>query len=310
LTLDEGPRGGSDKIAIKARYDTLVLDRMLGSEKDKDGKSGDWKSIALQLPDRASPEIKTDLAAGRLQYGGIALSDVALKGTVGPGALDLGSVRFAMAGATFEANGTAKADGKATHLHVDAGLPGARIGGFLKLLGLATDQIAGQISARATLDATGSRLGEALARADGAAVFAMIDGKVARDVLEKASTDLRTLFRKGKGMSTVKCLLGVAAVKAGVARVSPLVLRTSEATLTGGGSVDLLKQRIDLTIRSDPKSTGFFALDLPIRISGPLDAPQAAPDSKSKFKPNLALPDLPKPIRQVAEHSGCLEDDG
>src|SRR5581483_1360023 len=100
----------------------------------------------------------------------------------------------------------------------------------------------------------GSKLGEALAHSSGAAVFAMIDGKVSRDVLEKASTDLRTLFRKGKGMSSVKCLLGIATIKDGIAQVSPLILRTPEATLTGGGTIDLRQNTLDLTIRSDPKS--------------------------------------------------------
>ena len=135
----------------------------------------------------------------------------------------------------------------------------------------------------------------------------MIDGQVSRDVVEKASADLRTLFRKGKGMSQVRCLLGIAKVENGVAQVSPLILRTPEATLTGGGTIDLAQRRLDLTIRSDPKSTGFFALDLPIRISGALDAPKAAADSKSKLKPNLALPEVAKPIRKVAEESRCLE---
>jgi uncharacterized protein involved in outer membrane biogenesis len=303
--LDEGPRGGTDKMAIKTRFDTLVLDSMLG--KRKESKAIDWKSIALQLPDKTAPEIKADLAAKRLKYGKTTLSGFALAGTVGPGVVDLDSVQLAMAGATLEANATANRDGAATRLHVDAGLPGADLNGLLSTLGTATDQIAGKISARITLDATGSKLGEALAHADGSAVFAMIDGKVSRDVLEKASADLRTLFRKGEGMSKVKCLLGVAQVKAGVAQVSPLILRTPEATLTGGGAIDLAKNTVDLTIRSDPKSTGFFALDIPIRISGALDAPKAGPDSKSKLKPNLALPDLPKSIRQVAQNSGCLE---
>jgi uncharacterized protein involved in outer membrane biogenesis len=290
---------------IKARYDTLVLDSLLG--KRKESKANDWKSIALQLPDKTAPEIKADLAAKRLKYGKTTLSGFALAGTVGPGVVDLDSVQFAMAGATLEANATAKRDGAATRLHVNAGLPGANLNDLLSTLGAATHQIAGKISARVVLDTTGSKLGEALAHADGSAVFAMIDGKVSRDVLEKASADLRTLFRKGEGMSKVKCLLGVAQVKAGVAQVSPLILRTPEATLTGGGTIDLAKNTVDLTIRSDPKSTGFFALDIPIRISGALDAPKAGPDSKSKLKPSLALPDLPKSIRQVAENSGCLE---
>jgi uncharacterized protein involved in outer membrane biogenesis len=302
--LDEGPRGGTDKMAIKARYDTLVLDRMLGK---KASDKTDWKSIELALPDKTASVIKADLAAKRLEYGKTSLSGFALVGTSGPGAIDIDSVQFAMAGTTFEANATAKSDGKATRLHVNAGLPGGNLNDLLQTFGIATDQIAGQVSARIALDAVGSKLGDALAHSDGTAVFAMIDGKVSRDALEKASTDLRTVFRKGEGMSRVKCLLGVATVKNGVAQVSPLILRTTEATLTGGGTIDLAKSTVDLTIRSDPKSTGFFALDIPIRISGALSSPSAAPDSKSKFKSNLALPDLPKAIRQVAEHSGCLQ---
>jgi uncharacterized protein YhdP len=212
-----------------------------------------------------------------------------------------------MAGTTFEANGTAKSDGKATRLHVVAGLPGADLSALLKTVGAETKEIAGQVSARIQLDATAGKLGDVLAHGEGSAVFAMTDGKVSRDVLEKASADLRTIFRKGEGMSPVECLLGIASVKNGIAQVAPLVLRTPEATLTGGGTIDLGKRTVDLTIRSDPKSTGFFALDLPIRISGLLDAPKAAPDSKSKFQPSLALPDLPKPIRKVAEESRCLQ---
>jgi uncharacterized protein involved in outer membrane biogenesis len=302
--LDEAERGGTDKMAIKARYDTLLLDSMLG--KSQGSKRTDWKAMEIALPDKSAPEIKADLAARRLKYGKTTLSDFALVGTAAPGVADIDSIRFAMAGTTFEANGSAKSEGKATRLKLDAGLPGGNLTDLLKTLGIATDQIAGKVSARIALEASGTKLGEALSRAQGSLVFAMIDGKVSRDVLEKASVDLRTIFRKGKGMSAVKCLLGVATVKDGVAQVSPLILRTPEAALAGGGTIDLLRNKVDLTIRSDPKSTGFFALDLPIRISGALDAPSAAPDSKSKFQGNLALPDLPKAIRQVAEHSRCL----
>ncbi|WP_395017505.1 AsmA-like C-terminal region-containing protein [Dongia sp.] len=303
FVLDEGPRGGTDKMAVTARYDTLVLDSMLGKQQAKT----DWKSIELQLPEKTAPAIQADLAAKRLKYGKTTLPGFALVGSAAPGAVDIDSVKFAMAGTSFEANGTAKRDGKATRLHLNAGLPGGNLAELLKTLGAATTEIAGKVSARIALDAHAAKLGEILSQGQGSAVFAMTEGKVSRDVLEKASVDLRTIFRKGEGMSAVKCLLGIAVVKDGVAQISPLILRTPEATLTGGGTIDLAKNAVDLTIRSDPKSTGFFALDIPIRISGGLDAPKAAPDSKSKFEAGLALPELPKPIRKVAEESRCLE---
>ncbi len=301
--LDEGPRGGTDKMAIKARYDTLVLDSMLGKQQ----ADTDWKAIALHLPEKTAPAIKADLAAKQLKYGKTVLSGFAFVGSAAPGAIAVERIKFALAGAAFEANATAKADGKATRLHIDAGLPGGKLNDLLKTLGVTTKEIAGTISARIILDAAANKLGEALTRGHGSAALAMIDGQVSRDALEKASGDLRTLFRKGEGMAQVKCLLGVARIENGIAQISPLILRTSEATLTGGGTIDLAKNKVDLTIQSDPKSTGFFALDIPIRISGALDAPSAAPDSESKFQSNLALPDLAKPIRKVAEESRCLE---
>ncbi|HYD07997.1 MAG TPA: AsmA family protein, partial [Reyranella sp.] len=188
FVLDEGPRGGTDKMAVKARYDILVLDSMLG----RGQAETDWKSIELQLPDKTAPVIQADLAAKRLQHGKTTLSGFALTGTAAPGAIDIDSVKFAMAGTTFEANATAKSEGKATRLHVNAGLPGASLTELLKSLGAATDEIAGQISARVALDATASTLGDVLSQGQGSAVFAMIDGKVSRDVVEKASADLRT----------------------------------------------------------------------------------------------------------------------
>lgn len=302
FVLDEGPRGGSDKMAITARYDRLRLDSMLGKQQG----GGDWKSMALTLPEKSAPAIEADLAAKSLTYGKTTLKGFALVGRAAPGAVDIDSVKFALAGATFEANGTAERDGKAVRLQLNAGLPGGNLGALLETFGAATSEIAGKISARLTLAARAATLGDILKQGQGSAVFEMTEGKVSRDLLEKASVDLRTIFREGKGMSAIQCLLGVAVVKNGIAQVSPLILRTGEATLSGGGTIDLGRNAIDLTIRSDPKSTGFFALDIPIRISGGLDAPKAAPDSKSKFEPGLALPELPKPISRVAEESRCL----
>src|SRR5262249_1948166 len=144
-----------------------------------------------------------------------------------------------------------------THLTLEAGLPGADIAKLLALLGVQTDQISGEVSARVEAETTGAKLGDALAHLDGSAVIAMVGGKVSRNLVEKASADLRTVFRKGEGMESLRCLLAVATVKDGVATLGPLVLKAPEATLAGGGTVDLKTNRLDLHIRSDPKSSGF-----------------------------------------------------
>ena len=249
--------------------------------------------------------IKADLAAHRLRFRTYALSDFALAGASGPDRVSVDTLKFALAGGDFQAKATAESAGKATRLHLTAGLPNGDLGALLKTLGMATDQIAGTLSTRVELDAIGAELGDALAHSNGFAVLAMVDGRVSRDLLEKASTDLRTLFRKGEGMSPVGCLLGVARIQDGVATLSPLTLRTPDATLRGAGTIDLVSNKLDLRIKSDPKSTGFFALDIPIRISGGLDAPSAKPMAQADFKQQAAPADLPKSITQVAESSGC-----
>ena len=303
LTLDEGPRGGTDKIGLKTDFDRLLMDSLLPKPS---GGSQDARKIALDLPGAKSPAVTVAIAARRFEVRKIALDDFALDGAVAPGRVAIDRIKFALAGGSFEAHGSAAPAGGATRLRVAAGLPGADIRKLLTALGMGTDQIAGEISLHAELEATGAKLEDALAHNRGVAVIAMVGGQVSRDLLEKVSTDLRTLFRKGEGMSAVKCLLGVAAIRDGVATVAPLVLRTPEATVNGNGTIDLRKNVVDLRIKSDPKSTGFFALDLPVRISGPFEAISAKPAAKADPPPVAARQDVPSGAQAIADASGCL----
>ena len=108
---------------------------------------------------------------------------------------------------------------------------------------------------------------KALAASRGEAVLAMSGGRVARELLEQASTDLRAIFRKGEGSVAITCLLGVGTLRDGVATIAPLRLRTPDATLIGGGQIDLVKQRVDLTVKSEDEAS-IFALGVPLHVTG------------------------------------------
>ena len=73
---------------------------------------------------------------------------------------------------------------------------------------------------------------------------------------------------------TTEAKINIAAACAGV-------LSSREAIAIGGGKIDLVRKRLDLTVRTERDSTSFFALDIPVRISGPLDNLSAAPLSGS-----------------------------
>ncbi len=122
---------------------------------------------------------------------------------------------------------------------------------------------------------------QGLRNSDGDIVLSMTSGRISRDFLEKASTDLRSIFRNGKGSARISCLLGVMQLHNGLGTVQTLRLQTGEATLNGKGRVDFLRQNLDLILQSEAKSTGFFALDLPVRINGNWHQPEVDLSGKS-----------------------------
>jgi hypothetical protein len=64
---------------------------------------------------------------------------------------------------------------------------------------------------------------------------------------------------------------------------------------------------MDLTIKSDPHSTGFFALDIPLHIGGPFGNLSAGTSSRAQLAKNPPLPKLPEAMQALAQNSGCLQ---
>jgi uncharacterized protein YhdP len=138
----------------------------------------------------------------------------------------------------------------------------------------------------------------------------MTGGRVTRDLLEKASTDLRSLFRKGEGAVPIACLLGVLTLRDGVATIAPLRLRTPDATLIGGGQIDLVRQRVDLTVKSQNEAS-VFALGVPLHVTGGFGKIGVAPavgGSAWLDAPELNEPArrLPPPLQPLATRNPCL----
>ena len=75
--------------------------------------------------------------------------------------------------------------------------------------------------------------------------------------------------------------------------------------------MDFLRQRLDLTIQSESASTSFFALDVPISISGDFQHPTIRPQIGSsgaslKSMAEDPLQDLPQDLREMGQRNSCL----
>jgi hypothetical protein len=138
----------------------------------------------------------------------------------------------------------------------------------------------------------------------------MRGGAIQKNVIEMASADIRSLFRTDRGLTPVTCLLAGLDMRAGVGTVAPLRIRSAEGTISGSATFNLYRHSFDLTIGSEAKSTGLFALDIPIRASGSFGAPIITPaqwsaQGRAMLAAADSLSQLPPALRDWARHYPC-----
>jgi uncharacterized protein involved in outer membrane biogenesis len=313
IALDEGGRGEADDLELRLDFDSLDLPTVLPQSASQQG-SGDWRQTSLR-PETAQDAAHIDLqiSADVLHYHTHSLRQVAAAVEISPGHIRLhgatANLGTPQQAGHLRLNGDLRAtDADSASLTASLQLDRAEAGTVLQALGLrdGAAQIAGAVEARATLDMRGAQLGDALKTLQGHAVIAMQQGRIARSLVEAASADLRVLFRDRGDSTALRCLLAVAEMKTGMMLLGPLTLRSDGGTIRGGGAIDLARQHLDLVLRSDPKTTGFLALDIPLHLSGPLGDISARPDRQARL-PDLTAPALPPAQAVLARANPCFQ---
>jgi uncharacterized protein involved in outer membrane biogenesis len=301
LALDEGGRGAADTIAANFDFAQLDLAPLIAGA----GKSD---AISLRLETDPAANVDARIAARQLTYETRRLADFAIAARTKAGELSVSALSFALAGGKVEASGSAHAVAGGSRVAVSAALSGADADRLAQTIDAEPGQIAGRLDGGLLLDMTGATLTDALKSSRGQAVLSMTDGRVVRDLVERASTDLRTLFRKDERWMPVTCLLGIADLQDGVATISPLRLRTPDTTLVGFGRANLITKRVDLIVRPESGTTSLLALKLPLHITGSFDKLSVAPSLKSSdSEPPVGDPGhLLKPeLQLLAERNPC-----
>jgi uncharacterized protein involved in outer membrane biogenesis len=307
LELLEGKRGQPDDITLALDFKELDLKKILEAG---GGGGSAGKPVSLRLDDKPGAIVAARIGAKQLRYGAMHASDAVIDGKVGAGEVSLKALSLTIFGGRLDASGEAWSVPGGTRLTANAGFSGADAAEIAKTIGAAAGDIGGRLDAGLLVETQGATADEALAAARGEAVLAMSGGRVTRELVEKASTDLRALFRKGEGAVPLACLLGVATLRDGIATIAPLRLRTPDATLVGGGQVDLVRRRVDLTVKSQ-REASIFALGVPLRVTGSLAKPDIAPTLGSSAswldapERNEPARHLPSALQPLAERNPC-----
>lgn len=308
VALQEGARAKPDDVALALDFAQLDASQLLTGG----GTVAAFGMLSLRLDGKHATNIDASIKATRLDYGAIRLADVALHGAIAAGQISVSQLTFSLAGGIFDGSGVARSVAKGTHVTGATGFSGVDAGRISEMLGADAGQFAGKLDGGLTLEMTGETVKDALKASSGHAALAMTQGSVARALLERASTDLRSLFRRDAGSARIDCLLSIIDMRDGVGTIAPLRLQTPDTTLIGGGRVDLLGEHLEVTIKSEAASTSFFALDVPFRVSGNFAALRVQPviassaawlDAPARNNP---AHELPPRLRPLAESNPCL----
>jgi len=313
LALDEGARGKPDNISATLRFGDLDLNPLLPSTGNvTGGRAADLDSISLRLDPNPATNIDAGIDARQLSVHKIRIGGFGLHVKLDAGLVAVSRLNLDFAGGKIEASGRAATVERGTQIVASGTLSNADGAQLARLVDALAGKLSGDVDGAFDVDMTGDMLADALREGRGHAVLSVVRGSVSRDLMEKLSTDLRNLIGAGEGSVHVSCMLGVADLQNGMEAISLIRLKSGAGTLIGGGAIDVLGSRLDVTLQSESASTGFFALDIPIRISGRFANPSIEPQLSLGAASRWGLVNdnptrgLSPELRGIAERNPCL----
>lgn len=170
-----------------------------------------------------------------------------------------------------------------------------------------TTKATASVNVDINLDATGRSVDALLGDLEGqATVIARQGGRIDDAQLNRLVPDLDLLnvlppFWSRAQSINVNCFVGQFDVDQGVAQTDAL-LDTRRMTVLGGGTVNLKRGRLDLTLDPKSKSRKLSATGVPVEVQGPITSPNIQPvtDETVGRVIGSALGGLLLPLNQIA----------
>lgn len=303
----DGSKAGPDLVSVEAAFARMDLNELLGAG-ERGKRAGADMSLAVER--EPGTLIDAKVTAARLTYDALDASAVVLTAKQEPGRVAVDELTMEAFGTRVRAKGAVAASGAWGRVTAEVDAAGADVQTLRRAMGFGSVPLTGRLVGRFTVEAAAPTLNAAVRSAKVDGVVAMRGGAIAKSVVEQASTDVRSLLRRAEGMSAVSCLLAALSMQGGAGRVAPMRVRAADGVIAGSASFDLNRRVFDLTVASESETTGLFALDVPVRISGPFGNPSVAPAQLSAAgRAQLAATDdvsrLPSALQEMARRYAC-----
>ncbi len=300
-----GLDGRRPKYLADLQADRLDLDRYLPPPREAGrgggaaaGPAGAASGAAL-LPVEVLRALRADvrLRVGELKAGGLRSRDVRLALEAEGGRIRLHPATARLYGGRYRGDVRIDARGREPVVRLDERLEGVRLGPLLRdLAGL--DRLTGTGTVRARLSARGSDPMALRRTLAGEVALALRDGAVRGVNLAALAREAQALLRgepvpaaAGPDETDFTEITATARIRAGLLRNEDLLGKSPFLRVTGKGTVDLVRERLDYRLTamvvSTAKGQGGEGLEdlegvpIPLRLEGPLAAPKVRLDAKA-----------------------------
>jgi hypothetical protein len=296
---------GARRLDMDLSAGTLDLRPFLAAGDGKDGDSPAPEQYVFSntpLPwdilRKAAADIALDVGALRVAES-LTLTDGRARLRLADGKLTLDPVSGRVADGTLAATLTLDGTADRPQAQLSATLTDVDYGRLLSDLKM-TGAVDGRARLNLDLDARGRSPRDFASTASGRVDLVGDAGRIDNALLRAAGTgvaDLLAPWRKTGDDLNLNCAVARFAGRGGRFEAEEILADTRAATLGGTGHIYLVRERYDLRLIPRAKRTSLMSLAVPVRVTGPLDAPAIGVDALGAAKAGaIALGGLVNPL--------------
>ncbi|WP_043528331.1 AsmA family protein [Litchfieldella xinjiangensis] len=264
------PETGSGEVASPAQQ---------ARARREEARQGLFSDRQWDLQGLRTMDAKVRYSADDVNSDYVPLTKVSLELTMENGVLTLDPLRMELGGGNALAQLHMDARGRALNGSLDLSVQQVNLKPILRRAGapqIAEDS-AGTLGGQGQVHFAGRSMDEVMASLGGKTELAMARGRLDMLLMEVIGLDvgeglLAALSESDK--VPMRCAYVRLAAENGIAAVDQFFVDTADSNVTGGGEIDLDRERLELIFEAHPKDPSLLASDSPVRIQGPLTDPQ------------------------------------
>jgi AsmA protein len=301
LTLDDSTLMGrvaleGERITFDLDVDDINVDRYLppSQESDAPAEEGSLDEIDLPLEVMRTVDARGELKFGQAKFSGLTLTNAAFALTAANGAVRL-TPSAQLYGGRFNGDIRIQVEADSARMNVEQNLDDVDLAALGQDL-LGSQDITGTGDVRLNLVTQGQNVGEMRRDLDGDVAFGITNGSLEgidlwyelRRGRARLSGDPEPARGEAARRTTFSSLSATGIVQDALLTNRDLNGRLDFMTIDGTGTVNLLDDTIDFdlvatmidgpVLQSDPEMVRYAGSQLPLRVTGTIDAPSVLPD--------------------------------